>query len=195
MDKQNHDGFSTESEQAAEQTVKKPLIADKDLFARWLFLFAEQITCGVLALLPSPAGIVQRTAYFLNGYHNENYRLLDWVKDTEWETTYRLVIGVFFVAVAFTAIGLFSDRFKRRYTLIGMLIANVVFTASNLLFFFSFKPAIEAQSYIGIPWKVSWTNTGYVYLVVSAFAILEIVMTLLALRKRRLTEAKKRGGK
>lgn len=163
--------------------VRSPL-ADKDLFGQWLFMAALQVTCAVMALLPKPLGLVQRTAFFITGFINENYSLLDWANDTAWKTAYWLVIGVFVAGAVLMVAALFIDRWKRRYLLWGMFAVHVIFLAANLSLFYVIKPIMEKQTVVGIPWEVSWSNSGYIYLVVSAFALLELVMTTVALSKR-----------
>ncbi|MBR5134810.1 MAG: hypothetical protein IKV35_04365 [Clostridia bacterium] len=163
---------------------KKPLIADKDLFARWLFAWLLQVGCGVLAMLETVMKSVDIGSY----RYIENDSIGAILKETAWHTTYTAAVVVFFAAAAMMAIPLVVDRLKRPVIVGGMLAVQSVFLCANVGTFYAVKPLLEQQTYMGFPWRCEWSTLGYIYLVVSAFAVLELVLLWRVLGKRAKTK-------
>lgn len=160
--------------------AEKPLDTKSGMFSRWLFALLEQIACGVLMLFHTLEREVDIGTY----HYEEPLSVLTVLDGSEWHMPYLIVMVLFFTATAMMAVPLVVDRFRKIRVLIVMLIAQVVFAATNITALVVLKSLIDQQTVLGIPFECNLTVLGCIYLVVTAFATLELVMTMIAVRKR-----------
>ncbi len=176
-----------------EEAPQTALSVKDGMFSRWLLATLEMLACGVLMLF----GTVEIYHEHFGLQYDESGMLVlsesepIWVDiqtvlaDSAWSTTYTMILVGYFCVVAAMAVPLFVKRFRLIPVISAALGVTLSFTGVNAAILWTSIDSIAQKTYNGIPYEASLTEIGMIYFIVSAFAVLELALAIVALHKKK----------